>query len=737
MATQFKWFCVTVYIFMSILSFQAWSYTNDLEVQTLGEMYKALNIPPQLKNWSVEGGDPCEESWIGVGCSGSSVIQIKLQSLNLTGTLGFQLSNLQNLRHLDLSFNNIQGEIPYDLPHNLTHLNLACNNFRNSIPFPYSLTSMNHLTQLNLSNNLLSGPLGDFFGGLVNLKQMDLSYNNLTGDLPSSFEAMKSLKSLFLQSNSFTGSVIHLAGLSLNDLNIEDNHFSGVIPENFQQIKNLWFWGNSFHTGENDLPWNFPLEGVPNQNISSPPTMQSSAIEKNNPSHTEEGHKRKRAHTWTIVAVVIGAALVAIFATLFIVVWAHRSRKPMYIGSECTENSIHSLPTSTAKDFSSTVKEDSQYSSQMSSPLLISPWQLPPIPTRTMRMSKRSSANKFKGPICAKVYTITELQSATNNFSQQNLLGEGSLGSVYRAEFPDGQIFAVKTINMVALSLQEEEIFLDVIRTASRLRHSNIVALSGYCVEYGQYFLVYEYIRSHSLQDALHSTGLKSLSWKLRLRIALGTARALNYLHSSCVPPIAHSNLKAANVLLDEDRTPRVSDCGLANLRTLTTNSVKLKASEMAISESGYVPPEHIQGGIGNTKADVYTFGVLLLELLTGRRPLDSSRPRDEQHLVEWASSRLRDENDSLAELVDPSISRKVSSLTLSRIAHTISLCLQPEKERRPEMCEIVEWLMALVSKKSVPVSEEEAAASTAEADPFERSFRTTKTHLLGSPRLA
>nr|GMD00231.1 protein STRUBBELIG-RECEPTOR FAMILY 2 [Ipomoea batatas] len=631
-------------------------------------MYRAFNSPPQLIKWRLEGGDPCEELWTGVGCSGSSVVQIKLEGLNLTGILGFQISNLQHLKQLELSSNNIQGEIPHDLPHNLTHLILACNNFNNSIP--------------------------DFLTSLKHLQQLDLSHNNFTGDLPSSFKDLKNLTSLFMQSNSFTGSVINLSGLSLIDL----------------------IGGNRFDRGGNYSPWNFPLDVVPSEkNISSPPTMQSSAIKKNistssSPptmqsstiaknyaSHTKGGeYKGKRYGSEALVAVVIGATLLAICAVLFIVVRIHRSRNQMLIGSVCTENCIRCL----TKDCSSTVKEDSQFSSQISSPQLISPWQLQPV-------SRRSFANTCKVPICSRFYTISELQLATNNFSEENLLGEGSLGSVYKAEFPDGQIFAVKNINTVELSLQEEENFLDVVRTASRLRHSNIVALSGYCVGYGQHLLVYEYVRSVSLQDALHDTGFIPLSWTLRLRIALGTARALNYLHSSCVPPIAHNNLKAANILLDEDNRPKISDCGLVNLRPLTTNAVKLKASEMAISDSGYVPPEHVQGGLGNTKADVYAFGVLLLELLTGKQPFDSSRPRYEQSLVEWASSRL-DDKWCVAEM--------------------------PEKEMRPAMSEMVEWLTGVLNKQPGGGSRQAAEAGAVEGT--ERSFRTTSSCFFGSPRV-
>ncbi|CAK9159338.1 unnamed protein product [Ilex paraguariensis] len=653
-----KWYLI-VLVFSAILASHASAHTDPLDVQALQDLYAALNSPPQLKGWKSNGGDPCEESWKGVSCSESSVIHISLNGLELSGGLGFQLSNLHSLKQLDLSSNHIQGEIPYSLPLNVTHL--------------------------------------------------DLSYNNLTGDLPSSFGSLTNLTRLFLQSNEFSGSVIFLSDLPLSDL----------------------IGGNRFEKGRNYKPWNFPLDFVPNEpNISSPPTSESSAIE-SYPSHKDSGYKKKRLGAGGIAFMVGGGTLVATCAALVIVVRIHLASARKLRKTESIESSRPSIPTNTARDYYFTAPEESPQILGINSPPMIAPRHLPPIRTRTVRVSRRSFSKKLKIPIFARLYTVAELQSATNSFSEESLLGEGSLGSVYRAEFPNGQIFAVKNINTEALSLVEEEQFLEVIRNAARLKHPNIVTLLGYCVEHGLHLLVYEYVRNLSLDDALHSEAFMSLSWALRLQIAVGVARAVNYLHTACVPPLAHSNLKAANILLDEDLTPRVCDCGLAVLRSLTSNSVKLKASEMAIRDSGYIAPEHEQPGIGNTKGDIYAFGVLLLELLTGKRAFDSSKPRQEQSLVKWASSRLHD-NRSLEQMVDPAIKRMISSKALSRYADIVSLCIQPEKEFRPLMSEILESLTCLLQNprtvKSIP------ADGTEGADPFERSFRSTNTSFFGSP---
>ncbi|KAJ6362063.1 hypothetical protein OIU78_002460 [Salix suchowensis] len=258
MATQSLHWGFVVIVFLAILSLQASASTDAPDVIALQDLYKALNNPPQLKKWRLDGGDPCGESWTGVSCAGASVIHLKLQGLNLSGFLGTQLHFLHSLKHLDVSSNYIVGEIPYALPPNATHINLAYNNLSQSIPL--SLPSVELLRHLNLSHNSLSGPVGNVFTGLQNLKEIDLSYNNFTGDLPSSFGSLTNLTKLFLQNNQFTGSVVYLATLPLTDLNIQTNHFSGVIPTQFQLIPNLWIDGNQFHLGDNYPAWNYPLD---------------------------------------------------------------------------------------------------------------------------------------------------------------------------------------------------------------------------------------------------------------------------------------------------------------------------------------------------------------------------------------------------------------------------------------------------------------------------------------------
>ncbi|XP_042393392.1 protein STRUBBELIG-RECEPTOR FAMILY 8-like [Zingiber officinale] len=666
------------------------SATDSSDVQALGVLYTYLNSPPQLAGWKPSGGDPCGDSWKGITCSGSAVTAIQLSGLGLNGSLGFLLSDLLSLTTLDLSDNNIQETIPYQLPPNVIYLNLAGNNLSGNLP--YSISNMAQLNYLNLSHNQLSQSIGDIFRNLQSLSDLDLSFDNFTGDLPSSFGYLSNLSSLFLQSNQLTGPIDVLANLSLSNLNIAANHFTGWIPPEFSSIQNLELGGNSF---SNSLAPPPPLYTPPPP--SRPHRVHNSsqaswhAPQRSLPQDHASDHKR--LSTGLLIGIATGSILGLLCIILALVLCLRKVHKSEDISANNAND--HGRPAAVATN--TVIAKEMQEKKLKSS--ITTPKPIADTVTVEKMHGKSGASKRPKVPITATPYTVASLQMATNSFSQDFLVGEGSFGRVYRAELPNGKVLAVKKIDSVAISLQEEDNFLEAISTMSRLRHPNIVILSGYCIEYGQRLLVYEYIGNGTLHDKLHFTDFSSkiLSWNARIRVALGTAKALEYLHEVCLPAVVHRNFKSSNILLDEELNPHLSDCCLAALRPNTERQV---STEVAGS-FGYSAPEFAMLGVYTIKSDVYSFGVVMLELLTGRKPLDSSRARSEQSLVRWASPQLHD-IDALSKMVDPALNGMYPAKSLSRFADIIALCVQPEPEFRPPMSEVVQQLVRLVQRASV-----------------------------------
>ncbi|KAL9392838.1 hypothetical protein Peur_016758 [Populus x canadensis] len=661
--------------------------TDANDVQAVQVMYTSLNSPSQLTNWKSNGGDPCAESWKGITCEGSAVVSIQISGLGLDGTMGYLLANLMSLRTLDLSNNHLRDSFPYQLPPNLTSLNLAKNNLSGNIP--YSMSSMVSLSYLNISCNSLAQSIGDVFLNLSLLATMDLSFNSFSGDLPSSFNSLSNLSTLNVQNNQLTGSLNVLTGLPLTTLNVANNNFSGWIPQELSSIPNFIYDGNSFDNGPSPPPppYTPPPPGKSHRNRTHPgsgaPVTPSSDGQ---PAQSDKG-----ISVGAIVGVALGSVVLVLIALLALV-FCIKKHKSKEIGPLATRGS---RPADT-DDIDRDMQE-----SRVKNMAAVTDLKPPPAEKLVVERLQGNSGSikRMKSPITATSYSVASLQTATNSFSQEFLIGEGSLGRVYRGEFPNGKMMAVKKIDNAALSLQEEDNFLEAVSNMSHLRHPNIVSLVGYCVEHGQRLLVYEYIANGSVHDILHfaDDGSKTLSWNARVRVALGTARSLEYLHEVCLPSVVHRNLKSANILLDEELNPHLSDCGLA---ALTPNTERQVSTQM-VGSFGYSAPEFALSGIYTVKSDVYSFGVVMLELLTGRKPLDSSRVRSEQSLVRWATPQLHD-IDALAKMVDPILNGMYPAKSLSRFADIIALCVQPEPEFRPPMSEVVQALVRLVQRASV-----------------------------------
>ncbi|GKE14945.1 putative proline-rich receptor-like protein kinase PERK6 [Tanacetum coccineum] len=231
-------------------------------------------------------------------------------------------------------------------------------------------------------------------------------------------------------------------------------------------------------------------------------------------------------------------------------------------------------------------------------------------------------------------FTYEELAAATRGFDKSLLLGEGGYGYVHKGVLPNGKEIAVKSLK--STSGQGEREFQSEVEIISRVHHRYLVSLVGYCIAGRKKLLVYEYIRNNSLDYHLYGNGVPVMDCSTRLKIALGAAKGFTYLHEDCQPRIIHRDIKAANILLDEHYEAKVADFGLAKLSSDTNSHV----STRVMGTFGYLAPEYASSGKLTEKSDVFSFGVVLFELISGRRPGDSSSDGDS--LIDWVRVHLR-----------------------------------------------------------------------------------------------
>ncbi|KAI4357898.1 hypothetical protein L6164_001815 [Bauhinia variegata] len=291
-------------------------------------------------------------------------------------------------------------------------------------------------------------------------------------------------------------------------------------------------------------------------------------------------------------------------------------------------------------------------------------------------------------------FTYEELVKATNGFSSQNLLGEGGFGSVYKGCLPDGREIAVKQLKIGGG--QGEREFKAEVEIISRIHHRHLVSLVGYCISDERRLLVYDYVPNNTLYFHLHGQANPVLDWEKRVKIAAGAARGIAYLHEDCNPRIIHRDIKSSNILLDYNFEARVSDFGLAKL-ALDANT---HISTRVIGTFGYVAPEYASSGKLTEKSDVFSFGVVLLELITGRKPVDASQPLGDESLVEWARPLLRHalENEEFDNLTDPRLEKNYVDSEMLRMIEVAAACVRHSSAKRPTMGQVVRAFESLVA---------------------------------------
>lgn len=654
-----------------------------------------------------------------------------LSANQLTGSIPSSLSKLKNLAAMSVNSNLLNGDLPdaFDSLSRLVNFDISSNNMTGVLPS--SMKSLASLTTLHMQDNQLSGTLNVLQD--LPLKDLNIENNLFSGPVPASLLNIPNFKK---DGNPFNTSIAPSASPPPTS--------TGPAPTPTPAGPKPAPPPASTPTSSNSTP---PPPPLPPSRAPPPPKTASNSSEGSTTRDSTSSSRKHNTSTLKIVGFVLLGVVVFIIIALLVIFCLSKyeerrsrndnNRSQLARVHHRVEPQIRPTPVQQRDDIKkgpseSLDRRDRELSSSAAALPKKSPENqkehiinfdrtdsdlfsvsLPPPPpppppppieqvvaTPIVPPEKRQSPPpppppRTSTPTSATPFSVASLQQYTNSFREENLIRESRLGKVYLAELPDGKLLEVMKIDNTNGRISVDE-FLEQVECVSEIKHPNVLEFVGYCAEYGQRLLVYNHFSRMTLDDALYDgEGTESaLSWHARLQVALGSGKAIEYLHESFQPPIVHQNFEPANVLLDKKFSVCVAECGLAEL--MPSSSVTQLSGRMR-TLLNYEAPEFQESGVISERGDVYSFGVVMLELLTGRKPYDSSRPRHEQHLVRWATSQLHD-IESLSKMVDPSIRGQCSEKALSRFADIISRCIQREPEFRPPMSEIVQDLTRLVN---------------------------------------
>ncbi|XP_057448807.1 probable LRR receptor-like serine/threonine-protein kinase At3g47570 [Lotus japonicus] len=527
---------------------------------------------------------------------------LELNGNKVQGDMPASIGNLTQLFHLDLGQNKLEGNIPSSIGkcQKLQYLNLSGNNLKGIIPIEvFILSSLTNL--LDLSHNSLSGSLPEEVGRLKNIDWLDFSENKLAGDIPGTIGECMSLEYLYLQGNSFHGiippSLVSLKGLRRLDLS--RNRLSGSIPKDLRNILFLEYLNVSFNMLEGEVPTKGVFQNVSALAVTGNKKLCGGISELHLLPCLIKGMKHAKHHNFKLIAVVVSVVTFLLIMSFILTIY----------------------------------------------------W-----------MSKRNKKSSSDSPTIDQLVKISyhDLHHGTGGFSARNLIGSGSFGSVYIGNIvSEDKDVAVKVLNLQKKGAHKS--FIAECNALKNIRHRNLVKILTCCSSSdnkGQEFkaLVFEYMKNGSLEQWLHprrgSVELhEPLDLEQRLSIIIDVAYALHYLHQECEQVVLHCDIKPSNVLLDDDMVAHVGDFGIARLVSTVGGAAHQQTSTIGLKGTvGYVPPEYGMGSGVSTYGDMYSLGILILEMLTARRPTDELF-EDSQNLHKFVGISFP---DNLLQILDP-----------------------------------------------------------------------------------
>ncbi|KAL6530198.1 LRR receptor-like serine/threonine-protein kinase erl1 [Orobanche hederae] len=592
----------------------------------LGNMTKLSYL--QLNDNQLSGGIPAELGNL------EQLFELNLSDNNIEGPIPENLSSCTALNQFNVHGNRLNGSIPSGLKHleSLTYLNLSSNQFRGSIPI--ELGHIVNLDTLDLSGNNFSGSVPAAVGNLEHLLTLNLSHNHLDGPIPAEFCILRSIQIIDLSFNKLSGSIPEELGQlqNLASLILNNNNLSGQIPEQLSNCLSL----EKLNASYNNLTGLFPIgrnfsRFSPDSFIGNPLLCghwMGSICDPYSPKSKAMVSKA------TVVCITLG--FIALLSMIVIAVY--KSNQPNQF-----------------------IKGSNESLMQGSSKLVV------------LHMDMA-------------IHTYEDIMRVTENLSEKYTIGYGASSTVYKCMLKNSRPIAVKRLYTRYPHYSRE--FETELETIGSIRHRNLVGLHGYSFSPQGNLLFYDYMENGSLWDLLHGLSKKvKLDWETRLKVAVGAAQGLAYLHHDCNPKIIHRDVKSSNILLDENFEAHLSDFGIA--KCLPT--AKTHASTYVLGTIGYIDPEYARTSRVTEKSDVYSFGIVLLELLTGKKAVDN-----DSNLHQLVLSKADD--DTLMEAVDPEVSVTCTDLSHVKKAFQLALlCTKRHPSERPTMHEVSRVLVSLL----------------------------------------